>query len=233
MPQNAKLNRAHARSRPQKLVFAGLHLSIVILSVWLVFFDGLNALPGNLQFSDPARAMVLLGCTLLYFLRHMITLFYLLQRMVAWNEALGLIVFMALFEIGALLLGGGVWREAPVAFGWLDLLALGLLLAGSYLNTFSELQRKWWKADPANKGHCYTGGLFAHAMHINFFGDMVLFTGWALFTHSIWALALPVLMTAMFVFLHIPGLDAYLEDRYGDEFRAYAEKTKKLVPGLY
>ena len=37
----------------------------------------------------------------------------------------------------------------------------------------------------------------------------------------------------MFVFMHGPMLDKYLEERYGDGFRAYAKKTKKLIPFVY
>ena len=89
------------------------------------------------------------------------------------------------------------------------------------------------KQDSANKGECYTGGLFRHSMHINYFGDIVLFTGWSLFTHATWALALPVFMAIMFAFVHIPALDAYLAKRYGDAFENYARKTKKLVPYVW
>ena len=46
---------------------------------------------------------------------------------------------------------------------------------GSWLNSWSELQRKWWKARPENKGHCYMLGLFSLSRNINYFGDVVLF----------------------------------------------------------
>jgi steroid 5-alpha reductase family enzyme len=124
-------------------------------------------------------------------------------------------------------------RDYSIEPGWLDLLALFLLLSGSYLNSNSESQRKWWKKDPSNKGRCYTQGLFKYAMHINYFGDTMLFTGWCLFTYTICTLGLPILMAGLFICMHIPGLDAYLSERYGTEFKAYAEKTKKFVPFVY
>ena len=233
-PAPTDLSRVHARSTVQKAVFWGLHMGIVAFAVWLALLGGLERLTGGAwSFGDPVRARILVLCALLYALRHFLTLFYLLMRQVAWGEVFGLLAFMALFEIGLLLVGGGAFHASPIPLGGLDMVALGLLLVGSYLNTFSEIQRKWWKADAANKGHCYTQGLFRHSMHINFFGDMVLFTGWCLFTHTAWTLALPLLMSAMFVFLHIPGLDRYLADRYGVEFTAYAAKTKKLIPFVY
>ena len=53
---------------------------------------------------------------------------------------------------------------------------------------------------------------------------VVLLLGWML---------VPLMMTLMFVFYHIPALDRYLADRYGAEFSAYAARTAKFVPGIY
>jgi protein-S-isoprenylcysteine O-methyltransferase Ste14 len=35
------------------------------------------------------------------------------------------------------------------------------------------------------------------------------------------------------VFLNVPALDRYLAERYGEEFQAYAARTKKLIPFVY
>ena len=234
---NRGVARSHAKSKAEKLTFILLHFIIVLFSSWLVIFDGLiivgNILGQEWSFTDPSRAMVLLLCTALYFSRHIITLFYLLQRTVTWGEVFGLVVFMALFEIGLLLIGGGAFRDYSIDFGWLDILALVLLLVGSYLNSFSELMRKWWKQVPQNKGKAYTKGLFTHSMHINFFGDVVLFSAWALFTYNFWTLGLPLMMMLMFIYFHIPTLDNYLREQYGEEFVAYEKRTKKLIPFVY
>ena len=46
-------------------------------------------------------------------------------------------------------------------------------------------RRPWrWKQQPANAGHLYVGGLFAFARHINYFGEILTFLGWALLTLS-------------------------------------------------
>ena len=114
-----------------------------------------------------------------------------------------------------------------------DIIGIVLVVIGSFLNTYSELQRHWWKQKPSSKGHCYTEGLWKYSMHINYFGDSLLFTGWIMLTATFWMAWLPLLMTAGFVWFHIPSLDAYLADRYGEEFKAYAAKTKKLIPFVY
>ncbi|WP_246059085.1 DUF1295 domain-containing protein [Shimia litoralis] len=219
------VDRAHDNSVGIKVIFAVLHGCVVTICLWLAF--------GGIVWPDPIRAKVLATAAVLYWLRHMITLFVLLQRKVALSEGLGLTAFIAIFEIGFLLLGAGVISGKATPFGVWDGVGLALLGIGSFLNTASELQRRRWKKRPASKGRCYTGGLFGYAMHINYFGDSILFTGWAILAASIWAFSIPALMTYLFIFYHIPPLDAYLADRYGDEFRVYAKKTAKFVPFLY
>ena len=49
-----------------------------------------------------------------------------------------------------------------------------LFIIGSYINTYSEIQRKRFKDNPNNKGKLYTLGLFQYARHINYFGDILL-----------------------------------------------------------
>ncbi|MCO6186800.1 isoprenylcysteine carboxylmethyltransferase family protein [Rhizobium sp. L1K21] len=237
MTDQGGVSREHGSSLPQKLIFWLLHFMLILICAWLALFDGLAEIGSLFGFvwhlSDPSRALVLLTFAVIYFLRHGITLFYLFVRKVEWSEALGLISFFALFEIGLLIVGGGAFRDEALPFGPLDVVAGLLFLFGSWLNSWSEIQRKWWKQDPAHKGHCYTGGLFSYSMHINYFGDVVLFTGWSLMTHNLWTLALPIFMFLSFAFMHMPALDAYLAKRYGAEFEAYAARTKKLVPFIW
>ena len=231
------VDRSHGKSTPEKTVFILGHLSILLLGVWLSQLGGFSficeAMGISSQLSDPTRADILLACMFLYWARHTFTVTYLLARRLAWSEVLGLLFFFAFFELSLLLVGGGAFREAPTALGKLDVFALCLLLTGSLLNSLSELQRKRWKSNPENKGHCYTKGLFQYSMHINYFGDTLLFLGWCLLAANLWTLILPAFMAASFVFYHIPALDSYLEKRYGEEFRVYSQKTKKFVPFLY
>ncbi|MCJ8346608.1 DUF1295 domain-containing protein [bacterium] len=235
--KHAGVNRSYSHSLPQKSTFILIHLLIVIFCSYLILFDGFKVLGHllghNLQIIDPNRAKILLGCAAFYWLRHCITLFYLLKRRVDWSEVFGLLLFIAFFEVGLLLLGAGIFRNHAILIGRLDFLALVLLLFGSWLNSFSEIQRKWWKQDPTHQGQCYTLGLFHYSMHINYFGDVLLFCGWCLFSYNLWSLILPLFMGFSFVFFHIPALDAYLSQRYGDPFETYSKKTKKFIPFIY
>ncbi|HAA53670.1 MAG TPA: hypothetical protein DCE42_02880 [Myxococcales bacterium] len=229
----AGVDRAHGRSYIQKFVFLSIHLVSLALCGWVVFGGALEMFGKGWAIKEPVRASIVFGVTALYVFRHGITLFYLLQRKVVWSEALSLSFFLLPMEVGFCVLATGVFRGEALSLWWLDYVALGFVLVGSFFNSWSELQRKWWKKDPAHKGKCYTGGLFAYSMHVNYFGDTLLFTGWALLTSVWWTLGLPLFMAISFIFFHIPGLDTYLEERYGDEFKEYASKTKKFVPFVY
>jgi len=119
------------------------------------------------------------------------------------------------------------------AVGVVEIIGILLYLSGSYINTHSEYSRHVWKLKEENRGRLYTEGLFNLAMHINYFGDIILFTGLAMVTHSFSMLVIPLIMTVNFIFNIIPSLDRYLEKKYKDEFVNYSKKTKKFIPLIY
>lgn len=209
----------HEHSRAPRLVNSLVHAAAIVGAGWLLTRDG------HLS----TRDLALLACSAIYFARAALGMFVMLKRRFAWSEAA---------IVGSLFVGVhlGFAHLGSAASPSLDAVAIaGLILyaVGSYLNTASEYGRLVWKRDPANTGRLYREGLFRHSMHINYFGDSVLFTGFALVTGSAWALIVPGVMTLGFVFQHIPTLDAYLARRYGPQYEAYARTTKKFVPYVY
>jgi len=210
-----------------------VHLASIVAVGWLLFGGGLETVSGWLGRAWPpgdfARRGLLFAGAAVYFARVCLTLFYLIRRRTGWGEAVTIAVWIPFIEILFAVLGG----RNPSPPGLIGGLGVILYLAGSYVNTASEYQRHIWKQDPANRGRLYTGGLFRYSMHINYFGDTVLFTGYALFTGSWWALLVPLLMLAGFVFVNIPLLDAYLKKKYGSAFDEYASRTKKFIPFVY
>ena len=206
------------RSNGPRLAMTGAHVAGVAVAAFFLARDGLTA-----------RDTLLLACGLVYLGRLLLTSFYTLRRAVGWAEAAQVGPFLLLVQAALGFLGS----RALAPLRAIDWAAVVLYVVGSYLNTASEWQRKRWKTRPENKGRLYTEGLFALSMHVNYFGDTVLFTGFALLTTSPWALLVPAVMTVGFVFLHIPMLDRYLATRYGEAFEAWARRTKKFVPFVY
>ncbi len=178
---------------------------------------------------DFTRRIILMVCLIIYFFRLLITVFVLLKRKIVWVETIIILILMSF----ALFVFAKVGGSNLLPVGIIEIAGIILFLAGSYLNTASEYKRYAWKRKVENKGHLYTEGLFKYSMHINYFGDIVLFTGLALIAHSISLLIIPLTMALNFVFFIIPGLDKYLAKKYGEEFKEYAQRTKKFIPLVY
>ncbi len=221
------------RAMAPRLFMTALHLAAVIVAGWLLLGGGLEtvaawegtAWPEAL----PARRWLLLACIVVYFLRVNVTTFCLLKRRMGWGEAVLVGVWILGIHTVFAYFGGTNPREP----GSIEAAAIALYVVGSFLNTASEWQRKSWKEQPVNKGQLYTQGLFRYAMHINYFGDELLFTGYALLTGVAWMLIIPVFMLAGFVFFNIPDLDKHLRQHYGAAFEEYAKRTRKFVPFVY
>ncbi len=223
----------HSKSIPQKLTIIALELLLLGFSYWILFRGGGTVLLGkfSMQVSSGnlySRAIIF-AFSLIVFLRISFTLFYLLKRRIPWEESISIPFAFALYYIGYALLGYG--RTSPI--DWLDFLAIFIFLAGSFLNTFSELQRHFWKQHPENKGKLYTGGLFGYAMHINYFGDLLWVIGYAVVTRNLWSVAIPVFLFCFFVFYNIPKLDAHLSQKYPEQFVNYQKDAKRFIPFIY
>jgi len=201
-----------------RLAMVGMHFVGVLVATGLLTSGPLTP-----------RRIALLACAWIYFARLLATSLVFLKRKVGWAEAFQVGPFLLLIQVFLAWLGS----RATEPWGVLDTLALVLYGVGSFLNTGSELQRMAWKARPENQGRLYTAGLFRLSRHVNYFGDVVLFTGFALLTRSPWALLVPAVMAAGFVFLHIPTLDRYLRERYAEDYVEWTRRSKKLVPFVY
>lgn len=185
--------------------------------------------PPGIASGTGIRQAALFLCAVIYVFRAAVTLFVFVRRRIPWWEAVlggGLIGFV----LYAFLAGGFRVSRPP---GLIDLFGMLLYIAGSYIGTASERARHAWKERPENHGHLYTGGLFRASRHINYFGDLLLFGGFALLTGLAWAAIVPLIMGLSFVSILIPAHDAYLRSRYGAEFEAHARRTKRLIPFVY
>lgn len=217
-------SRYHKSIGSKFMILLMLALAICI-ATWLIFFNPETAATnGNLY-----RQIILIMCGIIYLIRLVFTMFFFLKRRLSWPEALPISVLMSLVLYGFIYIGG--IKAQPLNI--MDLTGMVLFLTGSYINTFSELKRHRWKSRPQNQGHLYTGGLFKRIRHINYFGDIVLFFGFALITQDMRALYVPLFMALNFVFILIPAKEAYLKDKYGEEFEEYSQHSKKLIPMIY
>ncbi len=212
-------------SLPQKLIILGSEAALILLS-YLVLFTGVLSAGGKPPLGDLGRRIVLFGFNIVVFARLLLTLFHLLRRRIPAEEAVSVPLAFAVYFVGFALLG----RATRLPLDWVDGLGAALFLLGSFLNTASELQRHRWKRDPANQGKLYTQGLFGLSMHINYFGDLLWVSGYALLTRNPFSALIPVLLFLFFYLYNIPKLDAHLAARYGQQFQEYRSRTRRFVP---
>ena len=215
-----------------KSVFSGCILLAFFATLWLMFGDYASSNTWLKQYQlsgDLVRRILIASCMISYFIRLQVTVWVFQKRKWTWLETITITVLMS-FVLYAFAKVGGNNKQIV---GVVDLIGILLYLSGSSINTQSEYYRHVWKLKEENRGRLYTEGLFSLSMHINYFGDIVLFTGFAMVTCSLSMLVIPLVMAVNFVFIIIPSLDRYLEKKYKDEFRDYSKKTKKFIPLIY
>ena len=222
----------HNLSYWHKSVFTICVLAIVSMDILLMFMDNSHSFawlePYQIS-GDLIRRTLIASCLIIYLLRLQVTVWIFQKRKWTWLETITITVLMS-FVLYAFAKVGGNNKQVV---GGVEVIGMLLYLIGSYINTHSEYSRHVWKSKEVNKGRLYTEGLFSLSMHINYFGDIVLFAGLAIITHSLSMFIIPLIMALNFVFNIIPLLDKYLEKKYGGEFRDYRKKTKKLIPLIY
>ncbi len=132
----------------------------------------------------------------------------LLPRSMGEAEAVGGGMWLAIIHFALVL--SGCANPHPV--GLVAWVGVGLFVAGSTINTASEVGRLRFKRGPANTGRLYTGGLFSGSTPVNYFGDILWCLGMALIAGRAITLVISALMTAMLVSIDIPRLDAYRKE---------------------
>ena len=236
----AGVNRAHEDGSTivPRIVMISLHAVSVAFSTWLLV-GGVTTLHASWRVHVPFRAYAMLVCLWLVWGKHAGSLKWIIKRKVQWAEALPLALFSFPCEVGMALLATGLdgkdrpgWPALVTANGG-DYAAVAVYAVGWIVSTWAEVDRMLWKRDPANKGKCYTGGLWRYSAHINYFGETLMWSAIATLTAVWWTAWLPLSMAAGFVWYHIPGLDKYLSQRYGAEFDEYQRTTSHFIPFVY
>ena len=216
----------------KKSLFSGCIIITLLVTLWLLFAEHVTSntwLREYQLYGDALRRILLASCLIIYVIRLQVTVWIFQKRKWTWSETITITILMTIVLYAFANVGG----SNKQVVGAVEIIGILLYLSGSYINTHSEYYRHAWKLKEENKGRLYTEGLFSLAMHINYFGDIVLFTGLAMITHSLSMFVIPLVMALNFVFFIIPSLDRYLEKKYKDEFKDYSKKTKKLIPMIY
>jgi len=221
------------RSLGQKMIIHLFEIIFVWMSFWLLFQSGGKWCQTYLHIHNAAngldRRVVIFIFNIITFFRLAYMMFFLLKRRIPWQESISIPFAFALYYIGYPLL------VLPVSqpIDYLDYFSIILFFSGCVLNTGGEVLRNKWKQHPEHQGQLYTKGFFKYSRHINYFGDLLWVTAYALMTRNWYAVSIPLFLFCFFAFYNAPELDRYLKSRYGAAFENYARTTKMLIPFLY
>lgn len=221
------------KSISQKIIIHAIEIILLIVSWWILWGDGGPWVSQHLGISNAVdgspRRTIIFAFHIVTFLRFSYMMFFLLNRSMPWEECVSVPFAFALYYVGFSVLV----LPTRGSIDLLDFLAILIFISGCVLNTGGELLRKKWKVDPRNKGKIYTVGFFRYSRHINYFGDLLWVTGYAILTGNIWSATIPIFLFCFFVFYNVPKLDEYLKQKYGEDYDVYAKTTKSLIPYIY
>jgi len=221
------------KSIAQKTIIVVLEIILLWLSWRILFQHGGDAILGWFGSENVnggiERRIIVFSFSVIVFLRITFAMFFFVRRKIPWEESMSIPFAFALYYIGFALFVLTAGRPPDL----IDYAGILIFLFGSFLNTSSELQRHRWKKNPENKGKLYTEGLFRYSMHINYFGDLLWVTGYAIITRNLFSFIIPVFLFCFFVFFNIPKLDEHLKSKYGDQFEEWRKRTKRFIPFVY
>lgn len=137
-------------------------------------------------------------------------------------------IFIAAWDFSVL--QQGVYR-----FGWLSLVGFVLFAPGLviYLVARLTLGRLFSKMLIIVEGHeLVTHGIYRHVRHPSYTGSILFWLGLPLVFNSLlgFVVMLPLIIL---ILLRIPVEEAMLIREFGEEYREYMKRTKKLIPFVY
>ncbi|NOZ45677.1 MAG: DUF1295 domain-containing protein [Chlorobi bacterium] len=224
-----ELYGTYSKSILQKTIILTLEIALIVYSYYCLFGNGFVVFGMQPSDANINRRIIIFTFNVIVFLRILVTIFHLVKRKIPMEEAFSIPMAFALYYIGFVYF---VYHSVHT-IDTFDVFAVLLFLFGSYLNTGSELMRNKWKKNPENKGKLYTKGLFKYSMHINYFGDLLWVSAYAMITRNWYSIVIPVFLFCFFAFFNIPKLDKYLSEKYDTDFKDYKSKTKKFIPLIY
>jgi steroid 5-alpha reductase family enzyme len=125
--------------------------------------------------------------------------------------------------------------------GLVEIAGVAIWATGFAVEVVADQQKQRFRRNPENHGQFIQTGLWSRSQHPNYFGEMTLWVGVAVFALPVlegWqllTLASPVFV--IYLMMRVSGadmLDAQAEARWGDDpaFRRYRETVPRIVPRL-
>ncbi len=132
-----------------------------------------------------------------------------------------------------------ITAEDRHSFGVLAIVGFVLWVIGLGFEVVADTQKSEFKQDPANEGRFISTGLWSWSRHPNYFGEILLWFGVAIFAvpnltgWRIVAIASPVFVFVLLSYVSgVPLLERRGKAAWGDDpdYQAYLARTPVLIP---
>jgi steroid 5-alpha reductase family enzyme len=115
----------------------------------------------------------------------------------------------------------------------LDVIGVMVWLVGFYFESVGDRQLRMFLAEPSNRGHLMTGGLWRYSRHPNYFGELTQWWGIGLLALlsplGVFGLIGPIVITILIVFVSgVPLLERHYAGR--TDWEQYKARTSMLLP---
>lgn len=159
-----------------------------------------------------------------------------LQFLLGWTLQGFWVTFTSAAAIGAILA-----PQRP-EFGSVAVVGLAVWALGFAFEAVADHQKSRFKADPANRDKFIDVGLWSMCRHPNYFGEIVLWTGVAIFAIpaleglTLWLLLSPVFVAVLLVLVSgVPPLQMRADAKWGGQpaYERYKATTPAVVPRLW
>lgn len=217
-------NRAKGSSPVGTSLFVLFRILDIPLQLYLLRCSSKSS--GDSLFGLTPYYACLLGMAIIASARHVFWQLYISEQILPVSFALMVGMFNS--SVNAMNIGMSLWStvsnvpggSATMLWGsWTRGLGLGLFCLGSFVETYSELQRKDFKDQPVNKGKVFMSGLFGLARHVNYGGYLIWRSGFAMFGGGLpWAAVVISYFLWYFSNLGVPALDEYCSERVSHPF---------------
>ncbi|MBI2938019.1 MAG: isoprenylcysteine carboxylmethyltransferase family protein [Thaumarchaeota archaeon] len=125
---------------------------------------------------------------------------------------------------------GPIPRDDLVSWAGLALFALGITVLAAAVRTLGELYTSYLGIQPEHR--LVTSGPYRYVRHPGYLGELLSMFGIGFALSSVVGLALAFL-SLLLVLKRIKQEEEMLTAKFGNEYRAYMGRTKRLIPFIY
>lgn len=125
---------------------------------------------------------------------------------------------------------GPIPRDGPLAFAGLAVFASGILVLAAAMKALGRLYTSYLGIQPDHR--LITSGPYRFVRHPGYLGEILTMFGIGLSLSSLVGLALAITSIPL-VLYRIPPEEEMLTAEFGDEYREYMKRTRRLIPSVY